>query len=193
MSAMLASAFCVTPAWAAWNGSAQNQVAVASIAPKPSAYSITLTIKETTTTFACPAGAGTGGACTNGMGLANHCPSGDCECCEYTGTAAGTAGTGPVTIYETVDVGGQEEAYDYSTFCVPAYGDIEISGKKDSESIAFIGTDCASTFTPQGFLNGGCILVASNVFTLGGAIAQCGGFYSDSAHTKFNLTGKGLK
>ncbi|MGD0289057.1 MAG: hypothetical protein ABSC63_05310 [Candidatus Binataceae bacterium] len=167
-------------------------MAVPEATPKPSAYSVTLTIEEKTTTFSCPAGAGTGGACTDGKGLADHCPSGDCECCEYTGSAIGTAGAGPATIWETVDVGGQEEEFG-DTYCVPAYGDIEITGSIDHESIAFIGDDCSSTFTPQGFLNGGCILADSSIFTAGGAVAQCGGFYSDSAKTKFKLVGKGLK
>jgi hypothetical protein len=150
---------------------------------KPSNYSVTLTIIESP--------GDTSGPCTGGDGWANYCPSGSCTCYTYTGTASGTAGKGPVTFYETFDNGGGLD--EYESGCAPAYGDIEINGKKDVESIAFTGGDCGSDFTPLGFLNGGCILGATNVFTLGGAVASCGGYYSDDGYTKFTIKGKALK
>jgi hypothetical protein len=99
-----------------------------------------------------------------------------------------------VAFYETYDGGGEID--EYSTGCAPAYGDMEITGSKDVESISFTGSDCG-TLSPNEFaapfLNGGCILANTNVFTLGGALAQCGGPYSESANTKFTIKGKGLK
>jgi len=180
MGAMLATAFCATPTWAAWNGSAHQQGAVPdSSTPKPSNYSITLTIIE-------EAGS-TSGPCAGGKGWANWCPSGLCDCYTYTGSASGTAGKGLVTFYETLDYGaGRGTSNDG---CDPAYGEIDIVGSKDVESIAFTGADCGST--AQEFLNGGCFLLGSSVYT--DAIAQCSGNYSESANTKFTIKGKAIK
>ncbi len=185
MSAMLAGAFCATPAWAAWHGSAKQQEAVPdkTAAPKVTSYNITLTILESagfTTT-----------ACTGGTGFANFCPSGTCDCYTYTGTAKGTAGNGSVTFYETFDEGDGDGAYEAG--CTPAYGEIDITGSKDTEAIAFTGADCGSNFTPEGFLNGGCFLLDTNIFTLGGAIAPCEGNYSGLKYTKFTIKGSALK
>jgi hypothetical protein len=183
--AMLATAFCATPAWAAWNGFANRQEAVPdkTTTPKPSSYNITLTILESSSS--------TTSACTGGTGFADFCPSGLCDCFTYTGTASGTAGKGPVTFYETLDFGDGDGAYESG--CTPAYGEIDITGSKDTEAIAFTGADCGSSYTPQGFLNGGCFLLDTNVFTVGGAIATCGGNYSQSMNTKFTIKGKALK
>ena len=185
--AILAVVFCAAPTWAASHFSADRQGAVAnSKTPKPSSYSVTLSIIEGTS--------GTSGPCTGGAGLANYCPSGNCDCYTYTGTASGTAGTGAVTFYETYY--NDSELDEYDTYCASAYGDIEITGKKDVESIAFTGSDCG-TIPPDDFaapfLNGGCILASTNVFKTGGAVAQCGGPYSESYNTKFTIKGKALK
>lgn len=185
MSAMLATAFCATPAWAAWHGSANQQEAVPdkTTAPKPSSYNITLTILESSSS--------TTGPRTGGTGFVDICPSGTCTCYTYTGTASGTAGNGPVTFYETFDEGDGDGSYESS--CTPAYGEMDITGSKDVEAIAFTGADCGSAYTPEGFLNGGCFLLDTNVFTVGGAIATCGGNYSQSMKTKFTIKGKALK
>jgi hypothetical protein len=185
MSAILAASFCATPAWAAWHGSANQQEAVPdkTTTPKPSSYNITLTILKSLSA--------TAGACTGGTGFANFCPSGVCDCFTYTGTASGTAGNGPVTFYETYDFGDGSGTYDSG--CTPAYGEIDIEGSKDLEAIAFTGADCGSSYTPQNFLNGGCFLLYTNIFTVGGTIATCGGNYSDTMNTKFTIKGKALK
>ncbi len=185
MSAMLATAFCATPAWAGWHGSANQQEAVPdkTTAPKITSYNITLNILEST--------GFTAGACTGGTGFANFCPSGTCDCYTYTGSASGTAGNGPVTFYETFDDGDGASSYDSG--CTPAYGEIDIKGSKDTEAIAFTGADCGSTFTPEGFLNGGCFLLDTNIFTVGGAIAACGGNYNEIKYTKFTIKGSALK
>jgi hypothetical protein len=185
MSAMLAAAFCATPAWAGEHGSTNQQEAVPdkTTTPKPSSYNITLTILESSSS--------TTSACTGGTGFANFCPSGVCDCYTYTGTASGTAGNGAVTFYETFDFGNGSGFYESG--CTPAYGEIDITGSKDTEAIAFTGADCGSTFTPEGFLNGGCFLLDTNIFTVGGAIATCGGNHSQSTNTKFTIKGKALK
>jgi len=99
MSAMLAGAFCATPAWAAWHGSANQQEAVPdkTAAPKVTSYNITLSILSSTVS--------TSGACIGGTGLMNFCPSGICTCYTFAGTASGSAGNGPVMFYETFDDG----------------------------------------------------------------------------------------
>jgi hypothetical protein len=173
MSAMLAATFCAAPTWAK--------------TAAPSKYSITVTL------LAGAGGAGTSGPCTGGTGTENYCPTGDCTCYTFTGTASGTAGTGAVTFYETYEGGSELDEYD--TWCAIAFGDIEINGSKDVESIAFTGTDCGtdSSFVEESFLNGGCQLVDTTVFTLGGASAQCGGSYSKTANTKFTIKGEALK
>jgi hypothetical protein len=185
MTAMLATAFCVTPAWAAWHGPEQQDEGIVpdSKTVKPSSYSVTLSI------LAAPGY--TTGPCTGGKGLADIYRSGSCDCYTYTGTATGSAGTGAVTVYETDDYGDGNSAYEAG--CDPAYGDIEVDGSKDKESIAFTGADCGSNFTVSGFLNGGCFLYTTSVFTGGGAVAQCGGNYSTEKNQKFTIKGTALK
>lgn len=186
MSAMLATAaFCAAPTWAGWHGSANQQWAAAdkTKAPKPSKYDITLTILEM------PGGPG---PCTGGEGWANICPSGDCDCFKYTGTASGAAGKGTVTFYETFD-DGDSWTGKYDAICSPAYGDIEIVGSKDTESIAFDGADCSSAFFTRGaLLVGGCYLQDTNVFEEG-AVGSCSGNYSSTVKTEFTIKGTALK
>jgi len=185
MGAMLVGAFCATPTWAAGTGFGNGQEVVPdkTTAPKPSNYSITLSIARTGTA---------GGPCTGGAGLADNCPSGSCSCYTFVGTATGSAGNGPVTFYWTDDFGDGRDGYESG--CDPAYGDIEITGSKDVESIGFIGAGrCDSSFTPNVFLNGGCYLGSTNVFTVGGAIATCGGNVTETAKTKFTIKGTALK
>ncbi len=183
MSAMLAAAFCATPAWAAWHGSASQQEAVPdkTTTPKPSNYSITLSILAPTT--------GTAGACTGGYGYGDYCLSSTCDCYTYTGTASGTAGNGTATFYETYDQGDGSGAHEAG--CVPAYGEIDITGTKDNEVLVFVGADCGSEFTEY-FLNGGCFLFGTSIFEEG-AVATCGGNYSESKYSKFTIKGKALK
>ena len=185
MSAMLAGAFCATPAWAAWHGSANQQEAVPdkTAAPKVTSYNITLSILSSTVS--------TSGACIGGTGLMNFCPSGICTCYTFAGTASGSAGNGPVMFYETFDDGNARGHYESG--CTPAYGEIDITGSKDTEAIGFIGGDCDSDFTPEGILNGGCFLLYTNIFTFGGAVASCGGNYTDLKYTKFTIKGTALK
>jgi hypothetical protein len=184
MTAILATAFFGTPSWAFSHPFLDHQKSVAAITTKTekaTKYSETMTFTETNS-FS--------GPCTGGAGFANICPSGSCDCIVYTGTAKGTAGTGAVTINETYDDGLQSTAFE--TGCSVAYGDIEINGSKDVESILFDGGDCFSEFTPQGILNGACQLGDTQLFTTGGMIGSCGGTYSMTGG-KFSIKGEALK
>ena len=185
MTAILATAFFGTPTWAAGHPFLDGQTATAASktkTEKPTNYKVTLTISESNS-FS--------GPCTGGEGFANFCPSGMCDCIVYSGTASGTAGTGAATLNETYDTGFQST--NLESGCSLAYGDIEISGSKDVESILFDGGDCFSEFTPTGILSGGCLLGDTQVFVTGGLAAQCSGTYSMSGKTKFTIVGKALK
>jgi hypothetical protein len=130
----------------------------------------------------------THGPCTGGSGYADYCPTGNCTCFTATGTAKGTAGTGSVTFYETFDQGGASDVGDGG--CGPAYGDIEIAGSKDDETISFTGADCGSDLN-QDFLQGGCQLAdTSHLFPAGG-LGTCGGNFSNSSNTPFTIKGTG--
>jgi hypothetical protein len=182
MIALLATAFSAAPAWAAWNGAALKTAATPDISTssKPSNWNITMKILESV--------GGDAGPCTGGSGNADYCPTDDCFCYTYTGNVSGAAGNGTVTIYETFDEGGvfDEAASD----CAPAYGDIEIDGSKDLESIAFTGADCGSNAEIVApFLNGGCQLTDSVKFSFVG-LGTCGGTYDDEVTTKFTIKGK---
>ncbi|MGH7922990.1 MAG: hypothetical protein ACREQH_00190 [Candidatus Binatus sp.] len=180
MIAMLASALSAAPAWATWHGAAHQ----ASATPqkmkvsKPSKYHVTLSIVFSTN--------GTSGPCIGGVGNADYCPSFDCTCYTATGTVKGSPGKGSVTLYETFDNGGSFVLT--NSGCAPAYGDIEINGSKDVESLAFIGSDCGSSVTPN-FLLGGCQLTDSNLYPLVG-LGACGGNYSLSTPTNFPIQGR---
>jgi hypothetical protein len=186
MTAILATAFFGTPTWAAWHGSPSRQAAVADVTTKPpktSNWNITLTIIESLNY--------TNAACTAGEGWADVCPSGDCQCYTYTGTASGTAGTGTVTFSETYDFGDAWVDV-YEEGCAPAYGDIEIKGSKDTESIAFNGGDCGGDYGAP-VLSGGCFLQDTDVYSTAGAYGQCSGSYDTAKKTKFTIKGVTLK
>ena len=178
---LVLTAFGAGTASAAWHGAKANSENSNSAATKISKWSVNLTILESTNS--------TSGACTGGDGLADYCPTGDCTCYTYTGKASGSAGTGTVTFYETFDIGGGIGGS--NSGCAPAYGDIEINGSKDTESIAFEGADCGSEFTAN-LLIGGCQIAVSDVYGLG-ALAECAGTYSTDFKTKFAIKGAGGK
>jgi hypothetical protein len=157
----------------------------------PTKYDITLTIQATGCTEA------GSGPCTGGMGLADYCPSDDCACCTFKGTASGAAGNGPVTLYETNNwgVGG---GYGLSnTELDPAYAEIDIHGSKDVEAIYFEGAALGQTLnsdspSPEGILSGGCVIEDATLFK-GGGFAKCGGDTSGTTKTKFTITGTAEK
>jgi hypothetical protein len=190
MAAILATAFCATPTWA-WHRSDPQQDAVPdkkTKTPKPSKYDITLTIDGGY------GGTGTATAtgCSGGEDWADYCISGECLCYTYTGRASGTAGSGAFTFYESYD----ENSFfaGFEAGCDQAFGDIEINGSKDVESISFWGSDCGSDFTPQYFLSGGCTLEDTSIYS-DGAVGQCSGNfnYAASGATLFTISGKALK
>jgi len=186
MSAMLATAFCSTPTWAGHFSNANQGSVVPDkmTGPKTSKFDITLTLAPGA------GGPGTAGPCSGGEGFADFCPGGTCTCYTYTGTVKGSAGSGVFAFFETYD---RNEGYDEGTTAVtPAYGDLEIAGSKDTESIIFEGADFGAEFVFSGFLAGGCIIAETGVF-LGGAEATCTGSYNEDSKTTFSIKGVGLK
>ncbi len=181
---MLAALFGAAPVWAGWHGGRvgadRSSVTPDMKTAKPKKWDVTLEIKFSSSY--------TSGPCTGGSGNADYCPTGDCQCYTATGTVKGTAGTGSVTLYETFDLGG--EFVETDSGCAPAYGDIEIAGSKDDESVALTGADCGSSLD-QGFLQGGCQLTdSSHVFSHVG-LGTCGGNYSDTSNQTFTIKGEG--
>lgn len=142
-------------------------------------------------------------ACTGGSGLANHCPSGNCTCYSGSGTISGSSGAGTFTFYETYDVGQQVQPPDNLYQCAPFYGDLEISGSKDTESIGIFGSDCENLIAPDlpGFFDGGWFLAtSSNRYQT--AFGECSGPYTavrDSSgaitayRIKFAISGHAIK
>jgi hypothetical protein len=186
MSAMLAAAvFCAAPTWAARHGSADWQGAVSdSKTAKPASYNITLKLIESTSH--------TSAACTGGEGWADWCPSGGCNCYTYSGTASGAAGSGNATLYETYDYG-DSWLNNLDEYCVVAFGDIEISGSKDTESLAFNGADCESDWGDKGILSGGAYLQDTNIFTDGAVGSFLGNYTYNSTTDTFKIKGTSLK
>jgi len=177
--AAVATAFAAaTPLWAFPHG---GQVQAApdkkSKGPHPSKWDVTLTIQYNV--------GGTSGPCTGGEGNADACLSGDCTCYSAAGFAKGTTGKGDVELFETFDNGG--EFIEFASACGPVYGDIEISGTKDTESISFVGSDCFSEVTAD-LLSGGCQLTDSVKFHDAG-LATCAGNISNSNPTTFKISG----
>jgi hypothetical protein len=174
---VLATAFAATPVLAAMHGGHQQATPDKSKGPKPSKWDLTLTIQYSQNSAS--------GACTGGAGNADFCLTGDCTCFTATGFAKGTAGKGDVELFETFDNGGVvEEAI---TGCGPVYGDIEILGTKDEESISFVGADCGDEVTD--ILSGGCTLTNSERFSEFG-LASCAGIISDTFPTAFKVSGQ---
>jgi hypothetical protein len=136
------------------------------------------------------------GACPDGF--AAYCPgtnpSIDCTCYTATGTVpgSGSAGKGTMTFYETYD---NEGSTMDDGECAPAYGDIEIVGKKDTESIAFIGTDCSLPDSLGDFLSGGCNLSApSTLFSSAGGICTGHWVITDGVESfTLTITGKAIR
>jgi hypothetical protein len=180
--AMLVAAFSSAPAMAYWHGQGKQTDATPEKkkGPHPQKYDLTLfiTFGENPTS----------GPCTGGSGYADYCPSGLCLCYTATGSAKGTAGNGPVVLYETYDSGSQLDPITEDSSCASAYVDIEIDGSKDLETLYMAGGDCGSEFM-QGFLNGGCELMSSGgLFEFAGT-GFCGGSYSDTSPAKFTVKG----
>ena len=142
--------------------------------------------------------------CTSGSGLANYCPSGNCTCYSGSGTISGSAGKGTFKFYETYDVGKQVQPADNLYQCAPFYGDLEITGAKDTESIGLYGSDCENLIdSPDfpGFISGGCFLAASSSrYEM--AFGECSGPYTETQNgdgsisgypLNFTITGKAIK
>ncbi len=117
------------------------------------------------------------GQCTS-YTFTNRCSSGDCYCAQLTGTYSGTAGKGSATFDATVDLGDGQRTIGSAGAncdgCSPIFGVLQITGSKDTETFDVLGAGCAllnqavdvqSDATEFG---GGCILVASNLFSNGG-------------------------
>jgi hypothetical protein len=138
---------------------------------------------------------GTSGPCSGGTGQADFCPVGPCFCYTSTGTASGAVGKkGTATVYETIDFG---QGIGVDADCVTAYFDIEVTGSKDTESIAGNGGDCLNTEISQTeYVASGCTLgEVSTLFS--DAEGQCTGSYgaekNGSYPLKISITGKAVK
>ena len=176
---VLATAFAASPLWAFPHGG-QDQATPdkKSKGPHPTKWDVTLTIQYNV--------GGTSGACTSGAGNADVCLSGDCTCFSAAGFAKGTTGKGDVALFETFDNGG--EFTEFASACGPVFGDIEISGTKDTESISLVGSDCFSDITAD-MLSGGCQLTDSVKFHDVG-LGTCAGNISNSHPTTFKISGE---
>jgi hypothetical protein len=181
--AMLAAALSSAPALAQWHGQEHKADATPEKkkGPHSSQWDLTLSLLYPSTST-------NDGPCTGGAGNADHCLSGDCLCFTATGTAKGSAGNGPVNFYETVDAGGRVGPMDDDSGCEPVYGDIEIAGKVDTESIAFVGSLCFSSIAPE-ILEGGCQLTDSEKFP-GVGLGQCGGNVNTIIDQPFTIKGR---
>jgi hypothetical protein len=175
---VLATAFAATPALAVMHGGQEQATPdKKSKGPHPSKWDLTLTIQYST--------GSSSGACTGGSGNADFCLSGDCTCYTASGFAKGTAGKGDVELFETFDNDGEIDGP--ITGCGPVYGDIEILGTKDDESISFVGSDCGDPITD--ILSGGCQLTDALRFSVFG-LASCEGNISNSHPTTFKISGE---
>ena len=177
---VLATAFAATPVWAGVHGGQVQQATPDKKhkGPHPSKWDITLTIQFGV--------GGTSGPCTGGAGNADVCVSGDCTCYTATGFAKGTAGKGDVILYESFDNLNVFVSPGESD-CGAVFGDIEIAGTKDDESISFVGADCSSNIIVD-ILTGGCQLTDSSKFSESG-LGFCSGNINDAFPTTFNITG----
>jgi hypothetical protein len=142
-----------------------------------------------------PNDSSTSGPCTGGIGLADFCPVGPCDCYISTGTASGAIGKkGTAAVYETIDFG---QGVGVEGDCTTAYFDIEVTGSKDTESIGGNGGDCFDDdVTQTEYVAGGCTLgAASTLFS--DAEGQCIGSYGAEKNGNFPLhitiTGKAVK
>jgi len=181
--AILAAAFSSVPALAQWHsqGNQTDATPEKKKSPHSSKWDLTLSLLYPSTPT-------NDGPCAGGAGNADHCLSGDCLCFTASGTAKGSAGNGPVMFFETFDAGGEFAPIGGDSGCTPVYGDIEIAGKVDTESIAFIGTSCFSSIAPQ-ILEGGCQLTDSEKFPVVG-LGQCGGNVNTIVPQPFTIRGR---
>jgi hypothetical protein len=175
-------ALSAAPVWAGSNSQVSSplEATAPQAKTKLSAYRITLKLTKNNS--------GPIGPCTGSVqNYADVCPFGPCYCFTFNGTASGSAGKGPATFYETVDAG---SAYS-SGFagCANVYGEIDISGSKDNEAIAFDGTSCSGL--GPAFLSGGCALGVSSLYT--SAIAQCSGTDTVTKLNTFTIKGSAQK
>jgi hypothetical protein len=94
-------------------------------------------------------------ACT--VGFAQNCPSGNCTCQVYIGSATGgSVGKGSATLSITLDNGFEVPSSPTGGVCVPIYGDLSMNGTKDVEDDNLIGTFCdqAKQNLPQPIMGG---------------------------------------
>ncbi len=181
--AILVAAFSSAPALAQWHSQGKQTDATPEKKkrPHPSNWDLTVSLLFSST----PAN---DGPCTGGAGNADYCLTGDCLCYIATGTAKGSAGNGPVMFYETYDVGGEFGPMDGESGCAPVYGDIEIAGKVDTESIAFMGTSCFSNISLE-ILAGGCQLTDSEKYSEVG-LGECRGNVNTIVPLPFTIKGR---
>lgn len=180
--AMLAIAFASTPVWAGVHGGQTQQATPDKKhkGPHPSKWDLTLTIQF--------ASGGTAGPCTGGDGFADICLSGNCTCYTATGFAKGTAGKGDVVLYETYDNVYVITDPPPDSACGTVFGDIEIAGNKDDESISFVGADCSSDIVFD-ILTGGCQLTDSSNLFFDSGLGFCSGNINDAFPTTFKVSG----
>lgn len=101
-----------------------------------------------------------GGTC--GSALADtydtFCPSGACSCLQYddpdkntfSGNVTGGKGkAGFVTVHFTFDGGDHTGINGKGLGCAPVFGEIQLQGKKDAETISFAGSFCDPQTNPN--------------------------------------------
>ncbi|MGB8412474.1 MAG: hypothetical protein WCE23_06575 [Candidatus Binatus sp.] len=117
------------------------------------------------------------GQCTS-YAFTNRCPGGNCYCAQLTGTYSGTAGKGSATLDVTVDLDNGQgtigSAGANGDGCSPIFGVLQITGSKDTETFDILGAGCGLLSQAVDLqsdatqFSGGCILVASDLFSNGG-------------------------
>lgn len=80
------------------------------------------------------------GACN--IGYSSFCPSGVCECDEFSGTISGTPiGKGSVVVAATIDLGAATSS---GNTCVPVFLVLQLATPKASQTINAVGAACNS-------------------------------------------------
>lgn len=181
---VLMALFCAQASWA-WGPT--DKALESAPAAKLVAYNVVLILTETGQTT---------GACTNAY---NVCASGNCTCFQFSGTSSATdaagqgtaTGKGTATFDFTYDNGNEVETFSDAGDCAPAAGVIEITGKKDDETLEINGSAC-DTLNGGSPLIGGFVVTDSNIYT-GGAEGSYLGNFTGQTTFKLVLTGKAAK
>ncbi len=102
------------------------------------------------------------------VGYSQFCPSGNCQCQEFTGTIKGNLiGTGSTTIFVTIDYGAGTGPT-VAPSCYPFFASLAIDTSKDSEIVNATGTSCLPAYGGTATLTGSFGIDSSNIAGLSG-------------------------